>query len=1299
MARNQQQKKTLFARIWNSAANKSPRQLARQRLLLCEPLEDRRLLSGITSLSGHIFQDSAKTGSYTSQAGVAGAAIQLYDTTANTFQAAVSASNGTFSFSSLTTGDNYYAIVRSPFGYTSFTTANVSSAGQTGTLTSTTLNVGLYGTPVPYGFADGFGGSSSVATGTQGNKVTTDSSGNVYVTGWFQNTVNFDPGLGLANLTAATSVSTDYSVFVAKYTPQGALLWADEMGGAGNAKSFGIAVDSSGNVYTTGFFTGSAQFDPQGSSGTLTSAGGENAFVCMLSTNGIFGWAESASQSGAGSSTDDEGRSIVIVGSSAVVTGCFTNTITGVTGTKTATFSSSLVNSASGTGGTGIFVVELAAASGSLSAGLGWSGGTTAAPRGMAATSTDIYTSGIYESSAAINLNSGITDAPSVTLPVTTSDQDIFVTDFNIADGYVDWAEDLTEKMGGASATDYNEPHGITADSSGNVYVTGYMNDPTNPTNVTSPAGTIFVAKTVQSGTSGAIDWSQALSNVSTASGCGRGVVLVPSGNVDIGGYFSGTVTFDPSFGSATLTSVGTTDGFVAQFNATNGNCQWVVSAGGTDDDDEVRSIAVDSSGDVYATGFFQGTADILGSSFSSQSNPSGDPNALLVKLGSPGTAPAASIDATGANGVPLTTSTSPIDFTVIFNEPVVDFTSSDVTLSGTAGATTKIVTSTGPTSYNVAVSGMTGYGTVIATIPSTSVSHDPYGDASVAAATSSNGDNTVTYSAPLPTFTLSGPTAGTFTAGVSVTIGWTAANVDVAGPSKITLGYDPDSTPFDSNVHWFEVNGVTAANGAGSYAWNTTGVASGTYYLNGYMYDFTTNQQYLSHIGTSIVITGGAPPAFGLTGPSAGTFTAGVSVTIAWSAANVDTAGPTKISLAYDPDATPFDANEHWLEVDGVTAANGTGSYAWNTTGIASGTYYLAGYMYDFSTSTAVYSHLATSFVITGGAPPTFALSGPSAGTFTGGHIVTIQWSATNVDTSGPTKVSLAYDVDSTAFDSNEHWLEVDQVTAANGAGSYAWNTTGVASGTYYLAGYMYDFSTSTAVYSHLATPFVITGGAPPTFALSGPTAGTFSAGVSVTIGWSATNVDTAGPTKISLAYDPDATPFDANAHWLEVDQVTAGNGAGSYAWNTTGVASGTYYLSGYMYDFSTSTAVYSHLGTSIVITGGAPPTFTLSGPTAGTFSAGVSVTIGWSATNVDTAGPSKISLAYDPDATPFDSNAHWFEIDQVTAANGAGSYAWNTSSVAAGTYYLSGYMYDFSVSKAEYSSIATSIVITAAV
>jgi hypothetical protein len=206
--------------------------------------------------------------------------------------------------------------------------------------------------------------------------------------------------------------------------------------------------------------------------------------------------------------------------------------------------------------------------------------------------------------------------------------------------------------------------------------------------------------------------------------------------------------------------------------------------------------------------------------------------------------------------------------------------------------------------------------------------------------------------------------------------------------------------------------------------------------------------------------------------------------VTIQWTAANVDLSGPTKITLGYDADVTPFDANQHWIEVDGVTAANGTGTYRWNTTGVASGTYYLSGYMYDFSTSKAVYSQLATqeglihpvAIVITGGAPPAFTLAGPSAGTFTSGTSVTIQWTATNVDVAGLTKITLGYDADAAAFDAHEVWIEIDGVTAANGTGSYAWNTTGVAAGTYYLSGYMFDFSTSKAVYSNLTTSIVIT-------------------------------------------------------------------------------------------------------------------------------------------------------------------------------------------------------------------------------
>jgi hypothetical protein len=87
-------------------------------------------------------------------------------------------------------------------------------------------------------------------------------------------------------------------------------------------------------------------------------------------------------------------------------------------------------------------------------------------------------------------------------------------------------------------------------------------------------------------------------------------------------------------------------------------------------------------------------------------------------------------------------TNATTINFTAVFSEAVTDFDdAADVTLTGTAGATTTVITG-GLTTYNVAVSGMTGSGTVIASIPAASVISA--GSAANAASTST--DNTVTY-------------------------------------------------------------------------------------------------------------------------------------------------------------------------------------------------------------------------------------------------------------------------------------------------------------------------------------------------------------------------------------------------------------------------------------------------------------------------------------------------------------------------------------------------------------------------
>jgi regulation of enolase protein 1 (concanavalin A-like superfamily) len=91
-------------------------------------------------------------------------------------------------------------------------------------------------------------------------------------------------------------------------------------------------------------------------------------------------------------------------------------------------------------------------------------------------------------------------------------------------------------------------------------------------------------------------------------------------------------------------------------------------------------------------------------------------------------------------------TNSSTINYTVIFSESVSDFATGEVTLSGTAGAAAATITGSG-TTYNVAVSGMTASGTVIASLLA-GVAHDAANNPSWA---STSTDNAVTFSPPPP--------------------------------------------------------------------------------------------------------------------------------------------------------------------------------------------------------------------------------------------------------------------------------------------------------------------------------------------------------------------------------------------------------------------------------------------------------------------------------------------------------------------------------------------------------------------
>src|SRR5882672_6317395 len=91
--------------------------------------------------------------------------------------------------------------------------------------------------------------------------------------------------------------------------------------------------------------------------------------------------------------------------------------------------------------------------------------------------------------------------------------------------------------------------------------------------------------------------------------------------------------------------------------------------------------------------------------------------------------------------------SASPINFTAIFSEPMSGFSGTSVTISGTAGGTKTVTVSGGPSTYNVAVSGMSTAGTVIASIPA-GVAQDAAGNTNTA---STSTDNSVSFTAPVP--------------------------------------------------------------------------------------------------------------------------------------------------------------------------------------------------------------------------------------------------------------------------------------------------------------------------------------------------------------------------------------------------------------------------------------------------------------------------------------------------------------------------------------------------------------------
>ena len=145
----------------------------------------------------------------------------------------------------------------------------------------------------------------------QGFNVEVDKSGNVYTAGIFSSFSDFDPGP-----TTYTADATGHTaIFVSKLDPLGNFNWVKFMGGGNYSKAYSMLLDNQNNVYTTGTYMATGSF---GGTPNLVSAGSEDVFISKLDSNGTFVWAKSIGGNGL-----DNGYSINIDASSNIYTSGF----------------------------------------------------------------------------------------------------------------------------------------------------------------------------------------------------------------------------------------------------------------------------------------------------------------------------------------------------------------------------------------------------------------------------------------------------------------------------------------------------------------------------------------------------------------------------------------------------------------------------------------------------------------------------------------------------------------------------------------------------------------------------------------------------------------------------------------------------------------------------------------------------------------------------------------------------------------------------------------------------------------
>lgn len=366
-----------------------------------------------------------------------------------------------------------------------------------------------------------------------GYAVTTDNNGYVYITGSFQGVTTYP--LFPAGVTVLNSTG-NYDVFVAKLdAATGNAIWAKSFGSTLADNSYDIAVDASGNVYTTGSFQSieggmDADPSPSGFYG-ISSAGSTDIFIHKLNASGNFVWAKRM-----GSTQADVAKSIALDATGNVyTTGTYNSQVDFDPGAGT-------FNLSSGQNGP-VFISKLSAAGD-----LVWAK-AYAADEGNAITidnKGNVLVTGIIP----VNSSGDFDPGPGIVL-LDGSNGKNYISKFS-STGNLIWAKQVGTPTGSSQAGTGD----VTTDTVGNVYAVGSYSstgdfDP-GPGTYTLGINSLQQVFILKLDDYGNFIWARGISGGGNA--FGRGIALGNSMAVYTTGSFRSATDFDPGPGVTSFT-------------------------------------------------------------------------------------------------------------------------------------------------------------------------------------------------------------------------------------------------------------------------------------------------------------------------------------------------------------------------------------------------------------------------------------------------------------------------------------------------------------------------------------------------------------------------------------------------------------------------------------------------------------------------------------------------------------------------------------------------------------------------